>query len=87
MPYPPHSTTGRLVLHQDLGSQSDTGNGRVRMVGGKVAGGIRVEARRSEVRLLNSRGFDAMAACPCLAGRMIAKSRVTTGLQTWRLPI
>lgn len=88
MPYPPYSTTGRLVLHQDLGSQSDTGNRRIRMSAGKVAEGVRFEARRSEARsarMLNSRGYDAMTACPRLASRMIAKSRVTTGLQARRL--
>lgn len=59
------------------------------MTGGKVAEVVRFDFRRSEarsVRMLNSRGFDAMTGCPCLADPMIEKIWVTTGLQTWRLP-
>lgn len=89
MPYAPYSTIGRLALHQYLESRWDNGSGRVRMTGEEVAEAVRVDSLRSEarsVRMLNSRGFDAMTACPCLAEAMIEKSRVTTGLEIWRLP-
>ncbi len=59
------------------------------MTGGKVAEAVCVDSLRSEARsarMLNSRGSDAMTACPCLADPMVEKSRVTTGLQTWLLP-
>ena len=59
------------------------------MLGGKVAEGIRVNARRSEARsarMLNSSGFDAMTACACIADRPFQKVRVTTGLRALRLP-
>ena len=59
------------------------------MMGEKVTEAVRVDPRRSQAtsaRMLNSRGFDTMTACPCLADTMIEKPRGTTGLQTWRLP-
>ena len=59
------------------------------MMGEKVTEAVRVDSRRSEARharMLNSRGFDTMTACPCRVDPMIEKSRVTSGLQTCRMP-
>ena len=84
MPYAPYSTIGGLVLHQYLGSRWDTGSGQVRMMGEKVTEAVRIDPRRSQAisaRILNSRGFGTMTACPCLAESMIEESRVTAGLQ------
>ena len=89
MPYAPYSTIGRPVLRHYLESRWDNGSGRVRMTGGKVTEAVRIDSRRSEAPsdgMLNSRDFDAMTGCPCLANPMIEKSRGNTGLQTWRLP-
>ena len=59
------------------------------MAGGTVAEAVRVDIRRSAPRagMLNSRGFDTMTACPCRVDPMIEESRLTVGLQSWRLPI